>query len=161
LSRHGSLTNTTAPLSGRPFRFGIVVSDYNQDITGGLLSECVASLKVHGVLPANIRVIHVPGAFELPLAAQKLAARQKLHAVIALGCVLKGDTSHNYFISQETARGLGQVALSTGIPIIFGVLTPNNLKQARARSQKGPLNKGREAALTAISLAQTFLREKI
>lgn len=104
-------------------------------------------------------MVPVPGAFELPLVAQRLARSKKFDAVIALGCVIRGETPHDRYIAMEVARGIGQVALETNVPVLFGVLTPLNARQARARAGKGPNNKGTEAALAALEMAN--LGEKI
>lgn len=130
-----------------------MVSDFNVSITDGLLAYCLKTLKLAGVAHANVAVIRVPGAFELPLVGRTLAKTGKYDAVIALGCIIRGETPHDRYISQETARGLGQAALETGVPMIFGVLTTLNAAQARARSGSGPLNKGRESAQAALRMA--------
>ncbi|MBI4395721.1 MAG: 6,7-dimethyl-8-ribityllumazine synthase [Elusimicrobia bacterium] len=145
-----------ASLEGAGFRFAVLVSRFNIEITGALLESCLRTLQDHGVPRDDIKVVPVPGAFELPLVAQKIARKGKHHAVIALGCIIRGDTPHDRYIAQEVSRGLGQAALAADVPVIFGVLTPLNIKQARARAGKGPLNKGREAALAALEMAQLF-----
>ncbi|MBP9128399.1 MAG: 6,7-dimethyl-8-ribityllumazine synthase [Elusimicrobia bacterium] len=141
---------STNNLNGRGRRFAVVVARFNAPITEVLREACVSTLTAHG---AGVRVVSVPGAFELPLAAQRLAQSKKYDAVIALGCVIRGETPHDRYISMETARGLGQVALTTGVPVLFGVLTPLNERQARARAGRGPNNKGAEAALAALEMA--------
>jgi 6,7-dimethyl-8-ribityllumazine synthase len=146
-------SNSNLSLNGKGHRFAVVVSRFNATITEKLLSSCLETLVGHGVRAKDVRVIHVPGSFELPLAAQRLAETRQYGAIITLGCIIRGETPHDRYISQETARGLGQAALNTGVPMIFGVLTPLNLKQAQARAGRGPLNKGREAALAALEMA--------
>lgn len=143
-------------IDGRRFRFAVVVSTFNGEITGRLADACVRTLLDHGVDQTGIDLIRVPGAFELPVTAQALARTKRYHALIALGCVLRGDTPHDRYIAQETARGLGQVALDTGVPVAFGVLTPLTVRQARARSGPGPRNKGRDAALAALKMARVM-----
>jgi 6,7-dimethyl-8-ribityllumazine synthase len=135
---------------GRGRRFAVVVARFNASITDAMRDACVSTLTAHG---AKVRAVSVPGAFELPLAAQRLAQSKKYDAVIALGCVIRGETPHDRYISMETARGLGQAALTTGVPVLFGVLTPLNVRQARARAGRGPTNKGAEAALAALEMA--------
>jgi 6,7-dimethyl-8-ribityllumazine synthase len=102
----------------------------------------------------SIHVAHVPGAYELPFAAQRLASGGRYDAVICLGCVIKGETAHDHHIAAWAAAGIGQVSLKTGVPVIFGVITPNNERQARARSKPGPLDRGKEVALTTLSLLE-------
>jgi 6,7-dimethyl-8-ribityllumazine synthase len=135
-------------------RFAVVVSQFNSQITENLLTHCLRTFLDEGVRAANVRVVRVPGSFELPVAALALARTRRFHAVVALGCILRGETPHDRYLAQEAARGLGQVALDTGVPVIFGVLTPLTAKQARVRSGSGPLNKGREAALAALDMAR-------
>ena len=109
----------------------------------------------------DIQVVPVPGSFELPMVAQRLTQRRHFHGVIALGCILRGKTPHDQYIAQEVARGLGEVALQTDTPVIFGVLTPLTIAQARERSGNGPRNKGREAALAALQMANVLKSENI
>ena len=139
-------------------RFGIVVSRYNQSVTEKLLAGALKTLKSKGVAGDSIHVEWVPGAFEIPIAAQKLAETKKFAAIIALGCVLKGKTSHNAYISQAAASGIMDVSLKTGTPIAFGVLTPDNMKQARERSGPDSANKGTESAEAAYEMAHLFAR---
>lgn len=139
-----------ALLNGRGQKFAVVVARFNHAITDSLRDACVRTLEAHG---GSARVVPVPGAFELPLVARRLARSKKFDAVIALGCVIRGETPHDRYIAMEVARGLGHVALETDVPILFGVLTPLNARQARARAGKGPHNKGAEAALAALEMA--------
>lgn len=145
--------------SGRGRRFAVVVARFNGEITENLWSACRRTLLAAGTREEDVRLIRVPGAFELPLVCRYFAKTGKYDAVIALGCVIRGETPHDTYISQETARGLGQAALDAGVPVIFGVLTPLNLKQAKARSGKGPQNKGTEAALAALEMAELVATE--
>lgn len=135
-------------------KFAVVVSRYNHPITQGLLNGALAAFRAHKIPQASVKVIWVPGAFEIPFAVKKLAGTGNPNAVIALGCVLKGETPHNHYISETVARALMRIALETGIPVSFGVLTPNTLAQARARSGKSSANKGAEAAEAAIEMAE-------
>lgn len=135
------------------FRFGIVVAKFNEAVTSTLLSSCLDGLAQHGVTDANIEVVRVPGAFEIPLIAQTLGKSGRFHAVICLGAVIRGDTPHFDFISAEASRGIGQAALESGVPIIFGVLTTDTETQAIERADPGTFNRGGEAAKSAIEMA--------
>jgi len=139
--------------SGKGKLFGIIVSEWNGDITGKLLSECVATLEKHDTDSANIFIHYVPGAFELPLGAKLLSQRHPLQAIICLGCVIKGETMHDEYISHAVASGLLSLGLELNIPVIFGVLTPNNIAQAMERTDGIHGNKGIEAAITALKMA--------
>ena len=134
-------------------RFGIVVADWNNEVTGSLLDGAVKTLKKHGVSKENIVVKHVPGTFELTLGAQFLAEYDDLDGVICLGCVIQGETPHFTYICQGVTLGITQLNLDYNIPFIFGVLTTDNLKQALDRSGGKHGNKGDEAAITAIRMA--------
>jgi 6,7-dimethyl-8-ribityllumazine synthase len=134
-------------------RFGIVVSDWNQDITRALLDGSVKTLKKHGARQENIVIKNVPGAFELTLGAQFLAEYDDLDAVICLGCVIQGETPHFTYICQGVTYGITQLNLEYNIPFIFGVLTTENYQQAEDRAGGKLGNKGDEAAVTAIKMA--------
>lgn len=133
-------------------RFAIVVSRWNGAITENLLAGALRALARHGVADTAIQVVRVPGAFELPLAARKIAMLGRIDAIIALGCVIRGGTPHFEYVCSECTRGVGDVALTTGVPVAFGVLTTDNLIQAEERSGAGGENKGEEAALTALEM---------
>jgi len=135
------------------FSFGIVVSEYNELITGALYKGCIETLLTHGAQEENILISHVPGAFELPLGAQFLLENNDLNAVICLGCVITGETKHDEYISHAVADAIMNLGLNYNLPVIFGVLTPQNLQQAKARSGGEHGNKGVEAAVTAIKMA--------
>jgi 6,7-dimethyl-8-ribityllumazine synthase len=139
-------------------RFAIVVSRFNEEITSGLLSGARTTLLEAGVGGDHLTVIHVPGAFELPVAALRAAQTGQFDAVICLGCLIKGDTMHFEYIAEATSQGIMTVSVSTGVPIAFGVLTTMTDEQAEARSAPGDQNKGREAALAAIEMATLFKR---
>ena len=134
-------------------RFGIVVSDWNNEVTWALLDGAVSTLKKHGADDENIVVKHVPGSFELTLGAQFLAEYDDLDAVICLGCVIQGETPHFTFICQGVAQGITQLNMEYNIPFIFGVLTTNTHQQAVDRAGGTLGNKGDEAAVTAIKMA--------
>jgi 6,7-dimethyl-8-ribityllumazine synthase len=131
----------------RGLRFAIVVARFNSAITDALLS--CARQALEDADAEGFEVFHVPGSFELPLAAKLLAGRRTYHAIIALGAVIRGDTPHFEFVAAEAARGLQQVALESGVPVAFGVLTTDTLQQAQART-----GKGRDAAMTAVEMAR-------
>jgi 6,7-dimethyl-8-ribityllumazine synthase len=134
-------------------RFGIVVADWNSEITHALLAGAVKTLKGHGVSEDNIVVHHVPGTFELTLGAQWLAEYDDTDGVICLGCVIQGETPHFTYICQGVTQGITQLNLDYNIPFIFGVLTTLTQQQARERSGGIHGNKGDEAAVTAIRMA--------
>ena len=139
-------------LDAQGLNFAVVVARFNSGITDKLLSGAREALEKAGA--ASQQIFYVPGAFELPFAAQKLASRGGFDAVIALGAVIRGDTPHFDYVAGETARGLMQVGLGTGIPVIFGVLTTDTLEQAEARAGGSAGNKGFDAAMTAIEMAR-------
>lgn len=151
---------TTAPpnaLRATGLRVAVVAARYNTELVDQLIDGARAAWLAAGGEPGALRVARVPGAFELPLAAQALA-RGGCDAVVALGCIIRGDTAHFDFVAGECARGLQQVMLETGVPVAFGVLTTENVAQAQARAAPGELNKGAEALQTALAMAQ-LLRE--
>ncbi len=141
-------------LRAEGLRFGIVVSRFNSFITDRLLSAAVDALERAGAGSKAVEVVHVPGSFELPLAAKKLAATGKYDALIAIGCILRGATGHYDYVCSETARGLQLAQMDTGLPIIFCVLTCDTLEQAIDRAGLKGGNKGFEAGLAAIEMAQ-------
>ncbi|NCO19825.1 MAG: 6,7-dimethyl-8-ribityllumazine synthase [Gammaproteobacteria bacterium] len=138
---------------GRGLRIGIAVARFNAEITEMLLAGCRAALHEADVRDCDITVAHVPGAWELPLACCALVETGRFDAVIALGAVVRGETAHFEFISTECARGLQQLGLESGVPVSFGVLTPENEAQARERADPARKNKGREVALAAVEMA--------
>jgi 6,7-dimethyl-8-ribityllumazine synthase len=137
---------------------GIVVGRFNGDITTRLLEGALAALAEAGVTRERVDVMPVPGAFELPLGAMAFAKTRRYSAVIALGCVIRGDTPHFEYVASEAASGLQLASLETGIPVAFGVLTCDNRPQAEQRSGGGKGNKGAEAARTALEMADTLAR---
>ncbi len=134
-------------------KFCIIISRFNDFIGSKLLSGAVDELKRHGVADEDIDIVKVPGAFEIPLAAQKFAKTGKYNAIITLGAVIKGSTPHFDYVSAEVSKGVAHVALETGIPVIFGVLTTDNIEQAIERAGTKAGNKGSDAAKTAIEMA--------
>ena len=143
----------SAQLTGVGLRMAIVVSRFNEFITGRLLSGAQDALQRHGVDPGAIDVAWVPGAFEIPLAAQALARSDRYDAVICLGAVIRGSTPHFDYVAAEVSKGVAQVGLQTGVPVSFGVLTTDSLEQAIERAGSKAGNKGFEAAVTAIEMA--------
>ena len=137
---------------------GIAVSRFNGDITSRLLDGALAALEEAGVGRESIDVMPVPGAFELPLGAMALARTRRYSCILALGCVIRGDTPHFEYIAAEAASGVQLTALETGIPVSFGVLTCDNRKQAEARAGGSLGNKGAEAARSALEIADVFTR---
>lgn len=142
--------------NGAPFLIGIVVSEWNHEITFGLLKGCEETLLKHGVKEENIEVMFVPGAYELPVASLHLLNKKNFHAIIALGSVIQGETKHFDFVCEATAQGIKDVSLKTGKPVIFGVLTDNNIQQAIDRSGGKHGNKGIECAIAALKMAENF-----
>lgn len=141
-------------LSAEGLCFGILVSRFNSFITDRLLAAAVDALERSGAGSNGVDVVHVPGSFELPLAAKKLAATGKYDALIAIGCILRGETAHYDYVCSETARGLQLAQMDSGLPIIFCVLTCDTLEQAIDRAGLKGGNKGFEAGLAAIEMAQ-------
>ncbi|TVM03762.1 MAG: 6,7-dimethyl-8-ribityllumazine synthase [Candidatus Brocadia sp. WS118] len=133
--------------------FGIIVSRYNNFITQRLLDGALDGLARHGVKEEDIDIFWVPGACEIPIAALKAAESRKYHAVICLGAILRGETPHFDYVANESAKGIAHVGLSTGIPTIYGVITTETLEQAINRAGAKTGNKGTEAALSAIEMA--------
>lgn len=133
-------------------RLAIVVSRWNDDITNALLEGALAALERQGVSEDRITVLRVPGAFELPLAVQKVAGTGRIDGVVALGCVIRGDTPHFDYVCSECTRGIGEVSLRSSVPVGFGLLTCDTVEQAQLRSGNDQENKGEEAALTVLEM---------
>lgn len=153
--------NKTTSNSASNKRFGVVVSRYNENITSALLDGAVKTLKRHGATAEQITQIWVPGAFEIPAAAMALAETGQFAAIVCLGCLIKGETAHFDYISQAAAHGISRVSLDTGVPCTFGVLTVDTLEQALARATADGDNKGAEAALAAIEMAQLMEKFRV
>jgi 6,7-dimethyl-8-ribityllumazine synthase len=133
--------------------FGIVVSRFNDAITERLLEGCVDALVRHGAKESDITCVRVPGAFELPLAAKRLAESGKFNAVICLSALIRGETQHFEFIGSQAARGIAQIGMETNVPVIYGVVTTEDVQQALERSGIKRPNRGAEAAVAAIEMA--------
>ncbi len=142
-----------ASLIAKGKRFGIVASRFNDFISKDLVNGCLDTLLRHGVKEEDISLTWVPGAFEIPLLAQKLAKSKSVDAVICLGTIIRGSTPHFEYIASEAAKGIAKVSLDTGLPIIFGVITSDTIEQAIERAGTKDGNKGRDAALNAIEMA--------
>lgn len=143
-------------MSANGFRFAIVVSRWNDALTSRLADGSVEGLTSRGATPENIEIFKVPGAFELPIACLKAARTGRFDAVIALGVIIRGDTPHFEYVAGQAAAGCTSAALQTGVPVLFGVITADNLDQAVARSGEKFDNKGYEAALSAVEMAALF-----
>jgi len=141
-------------LQAKGLKFAIIISRFNDFITGKLLDGAVDALVRHGAAEQNIDVIRVPGAFEIPLAAKIVAKKKSCDAIICLGTVIRGATPHFDYVSSEVSKGIASVSLETGVPIAFGVLTTDNIEQAVERAGSKSGNKGWDAALVAIEMAQ-------
>jgi 6,7-dimethyl-8-ribityllumazine synthase len=140
-------------LIGKGLKFGIVVSRFNEFFSSKLLDGAKDALNRHGVLETDVEVAWTPGSFEIPLLAQKMAESKKYDAVICLGAVIRGGTPHFDYIAAEVAKGIANVGLKTGVPVIFGVITTDTLEQAIERSGTKDGNKGFDAAVSAIEMA--------
>ena len=137
-------------------RIAVISARWNADVTDGLLAGAVRALGRHKIDGNAVEVYRVPGAFELPLAAQQAARTGRFDAIITLGCVIRGDTPHFDYVCSETTRGIGEVSLKEALPVAFGLLTTDNLQQALERSGDNEENKGEEAALTVLEMLAVF-----
>jgi len=138
------------------FRFAVVVSRFNEEITEGLLRGALEFFAEQSIPTETVKIVRVPGAFEIPLAAKRLAESGDYDAIVCLGCLIKGETMHFEYIADAASHGIAQAAISTGVPIAFGVLTTMTEEQAVERSGAGAGNKGREAAAAALEMAALF-----
>ncbi len=145
-------------LLARDLRFAVLAARFNEFIVEPLVRGALDTLRRHGVTDKQIDVVRVPGAFEIPLVARKLAASRRYDALIALGAVIRGETPHFDYVAGECASGLSRIALETGVPIAFGVLTTNTVEQAVDRAGGKAGNKGADAALTALETANLLRR---
>ena len=143
-------------LSAAGLRVAIVASRFNDEIVSGLLAGALGCLSRHGAADADVSLYRVPGAFEIPTLAAKLAASPDFDALIALGCLIRGDTPHFDFISAQVTNDLSRIAVDARFPVAFGVITCNTREQAEVRSSPGPSNKGWEAALAAVEMANLW-----
>ena len=152
----GTGSHLPPPDSGPGARIAVLVSRFNTEITEELRRGCVEGLTDQGVAADDIDIYHVPGAWELPQAALRVAAKKRHDAIIALGCVIRGETAHFDYVAGEAARGLGEVARVLDIPLLFGVLTTDTVEQAQARAGRTEGNKGRELAVSALGMLDLY-----
>ncbi|HTG00061.1 MAG TPA: 6,7-dimethyl-8-ribityllumazine synthase [Nitrospirota bacterium] len=143
-------------MSGKGLKVGIVAARFNDFITSRLVEGALDGLQRHGVAESDIEILKVPGAYEIPLAAKKMAQAKKYDAVICLGAVIRGATPHFEYVSAEVSKGVAAISLETGIPAIFGVLTTDTIEQAIERAGTKSGNKGWDAALSAIEMANVI-----
>lgn len=138
---------------GAGFKFAVVVAKYHDFVTSRLQAGAIAALTAAGVAEESVTIVRVPGAYEIPIAAQHAAETGAFNAVVCLGCLIKGETPHFDYIASAVSHGLTDAAAATGVPMAFGVLTTNSVEEALARAGDGPSNKGWEAAAAAIEMA--------
>jgi 6,7-dimethyl-8-ribityllumazine synthase len=150
------MKETQGATDGTGRRFAIVAARFNQVVTDALVTGAVEALTHHHVADRDIEVIRVPGAWELPAGCRRVVRRGGVDGVIALGCVIRGETPHFEYVSAEASRGLGAVAREADVPVVFGVLTTDTLEQALRRAGEGERNKGWEAALAALEMVAVF-----
>ena len=143
-------------LAAKGLKFGIVAARFNDFITSRLVDGAVDGLQRHGVAEGSIEIVKVPGAYEIPLAAQMMARAKKYDAVICLGAVIRGSTPHFEYVSAEVSKGVAAVSMEAGVPVIFGVLTTDTIEQAIERAGTKSGNKGWDAALAAIEMANVM-----
>jgi 6,7-dimethyl-8-ribityllumazine synthase len=141
---------------GQGGKFALLVARFNSFVVESLVEGAIDALKRHGVEESNIEIIRVPGAFEMPIAAQRIAKQKKYDAIVALGAVIRGGTPHFEYVAGECVKGLSQVSLNADIPVAFGVLTVDSIEQAIERSGTKAGNKGAEAALGALEMVNLF-----
>jgi 6,7-dimethyl-8-ribityllumazine synthase len=146
----------TGTLTAPGYRFAIVVSRFNEAISDGLLKGARAFLTEAAVRDEDLTIVRVPGAFEIPATALRLAESGMYDAIVCLGCLIKGDTMHFEYIAEAASQGIAQAAAATGVPVAFGVLTTMTEEQAVERAADGPGNKGREAAAAAVEMATLY-----
>ena len=154
LRAHKSKISSSTSAAG--LRFGIAAACYNPELADALVENCVHTLRQAGARERDIRVLRVPGTFEVTAAAAWLAKSRRCDCVIGLGVILQGQTSHAHHIADAVAHGLTEIAYLAGVPTVFGVVTANNLKQARVRCLSANYNRGREAAETALTMARLW-----
>ena len=141
---------------GQGSKFALLVARFNSFVVESLVEGAVDALKRHGINESDIEIIRVPGAFEMPIAAQRIAAKKKHDAIIALGAVIRGGTPHFEYVAGECVKGLSQVSLTHDVPVAFGVLTVDSIEQAIERAGTKAGNKGAEAALSALEMVNLF-----
>lgn len=155
-SRGNPAASARGSVDAAGLRIAVLASRFNADITDRLLEGALSCLREHGAAEHDVDVYRVPGAWELPQAAAKVVALGRHDALIALGCVIRGETPHFRYVCEEANRGLGEVARSSSAPLVFGVLTTDTHEQALARSGPGPSNKGWEVAIAALQMVELY-----
>lgn len=143
-------------LDGSGYKFGIVISRFNEFITGRLLEGALDALTRNGVNDKDIEIVKVPGSFEIPYVAKKMALKKRYDAIICLGAIIQGDTSHHKYIASEVTKGIAGISMETGIPVILGVLTTETIEQGIERAGSKSGNKGWDAAISAIEMANLY-----
>jgi 6,7-dimethyl-8-ribityllumazine synthase len=151
-----NISEVRGSLEGAGRRFAVVVSRFNEVVTEELLDGAVKALRDHGVAATDIEIVRVPGAWELPAAASRIARRGGLDGIIALGCVIRGETPHFDYVAGEAAHGLAALSRDFHLPVSFGVLTTETLEQALVRAGNGGSNRGADAALSALEMANLY-----
>lgn len=154
LGSHAGETRGTVDATG--LRVAVLVARFNADVTDRLLEGALACLREHGAAEGDVDVFRVPGAWELPQAAARVAGRGRHDAIVTLGCVIRGETPHFEYVCDEANRGLGEVARASHAPLVFGVLTTDTHAQAMARAGEGPTNKGYEVTLAALGMVALY-----
>ena len=154
----GSPAARTRGQDAAGLRIALLASRFNSEITDSLVDGAIRALAAHGAHASDVVTIRVPGAWELPQAAARVIASGRFNALVALGCVIRGETPHFEYVCMEATLGLGAVARSSTIPVAFGVLTTDDLPQARARAGAGPDNKGYEAAMAVLEMVSVYRR---
>ena len=159
MTRGGSSTaRPPGAVEAKGLRVALLAARFNSEITDALVEGAVRALAAHGAHSADVVTIRVPGAWELPQAAARVIASGRFNALVALGCVIRGDTPHFEYVCMEATLGLGAVARAATIPVAFGVLTTDDEEQARARAGDGPDNKGYEAAMAVLEMVSMYRR---
>lgn len=154
--REGGMKVIEGELQAKGLRFGVIVSRFNDFITSKLLDGALDALRRHGADEKDIEVVKVPGSFEIPLVAKKMAAKGNCSAIICLGTVIRGATPHFEYVSAEVSKGVASASMETGVPIAFGIITSDTIEQAVERAGTKSGNKGWDAAITAIEMAQVM-----
>jgi 6,7-dimethyl-8-ribityllumazine synthase len=154
--REGGMKVIEGELQAKGLRFGVIVSRFNDFITSKLLDGALDALRRHGADEKDIEVVKVPGSFEIPLVAKKMAAKGNCSAIICLGTVIRGATPHFEYVSAEVSKGIASASMETGVPIAFGIITSDTIEQAVERAGTKSGNKGWDAAITAIEMAQVM-----
>lgn len=149
-------TNKFTKINGEGMRFGVIRARFNEEVTQGLLDGALEVLKEAGVKDKDVTVVEVPGSYEIPVIASSMARSKDYDGVLALGCIIKGETSHDHHLATAVLNAMSMISVETGVPVTAGVLTVNNLEQAGVRSGSTEMNRGRESAATALEMVETL-----